>query len=140
VLLVTGFSLVVDAVDDIIGITPNNERAPLVDTGFPWVMVGVGDDKIGAVPKNGVIELVVIIGFSLVVTDNDAGGVVLNDEKVVLMTLVVTAGGIGKIFSWVVVGTVWLTLGSLVITSGNLLDDTGSFPNVTVGSLALGFL
>jgi hypothetical protein len=62
-------------------------------------MVGVGDDKIGAVPKNGVIELVVIIGFSLVVTDNDAGGVVLNDETLVLMTLVVTAGGIGKIFS-----------------------------------------
>jgi hypothetical protein len=143
VLVVIEFSLVV--VDGIIGAIPKNGWGALIDTGFSFV---VGGDTIGEVPNDRLVELVVIgvvviVGLSLVVADNDVVGVVPNDGKLRPIALVVTAGGIDKTFALVVVGIVGIVvvtgvdiLVSFAITSGNLLDDTGSFSVVTGDSIA----
>ena len=101
--------------------------------GFSLVVIR---DTTGMVPNDGIVELVVTGGFSLVVA------VVPNDGKLELKALVVTVVGTDDTFSFVVVGIIGLAvvvgvdiLGSFEITSGNLLDDTGSFSIVTVGSI-----
>jgi hypothetical protein len=81
-----------------------------VVTGVSLVVV-IGD-TIGTVPNNGVVAELVVIGavmiveLSLVVTGTDVIGVVFNNGKVILVALVVTVGGIDKIFSLVVVGII----------------------------------
>lgn len=153
VLIDTEFSWVVVG-GDTIGVVPNNGVIELVVieavvvTGVSLVVV-IGD-TIGTVPNNGVVAELVVIGavmiveLSLVVTGTDVIGVVFNNGKVILVALVVTVGGIDKIFSLVVVGIIWLVIvvlgidivGSFAITSGNLLDDIGCFSIVFVGSIA----
>jgi len=109
--VVTGFSLVV-VIGDTAGTMPNNGvvvtgAVIVVEFSLVVVVVVIGGTT-GTMPNNGVVVTgaVMVVEFSFVVTGADVIVVIPNDGKAVLKALVVTAGGIDKTFSLVVVGII----------------------------------